>query len=140
MLCDAAVRFGPHPVILDALLLGVREREDACPENGALSALADQSPEVVEYLIDLLENGEFDPRSVASTLATLGPRAAPAVPNLLDLLTDESSDIVVAGVHALGRIGSASAVAIPRLQLLAAQDCPARHEAADALAAITGTS
>ncbi|MBY0232649.1 MAG: HEAT repeat domain-containing protein [Gemmataceae bacterium] len=139
LLCEAAIRSGPHPEIIDGLIIWSRRREDS-PEGRALATLAEQSREVVAGLIARLEGEEFAPHAIAMALAAIGPMAAPAVPVLLPLLREEDDHVVSAAAYALGRIGPAASEAVPRLRQLAAPDCPARHEAAAALDAITGAA
>jgi len=76
----------------------------------------------------------------ARSLGKLGPRAARAVPSLIQTLTTATdSRLIVAAIDALGGIGAKSSPAIPRLRKLAAGLEPKAAQAARrALKAIEG--
>lgn len=99
---------------------------------GALGSLGQRSPEVVvPALIGVLREGTlWDKRHAACALGLIGPKAAPAVPALIETLKDvadaalksawidDTSEEYVAGeaAVALGRIGAASKGAVPQLE------------------------
>jgi len=69
-------------------------------------------------LIDLLDDDSIreSATEVIQLIAQFGDKAAPAVPKLIRGLNDSNSDIRLAAVKALGKIGSAAKGAIPYLE------------------------
>ena len=73
----------------------------------------------------------------ASALARLGPKAAPAVPLLIEALNDQNKLVRTQSIAALGKIGPAAAAAVPVLTpLLRDDDWATRSLATSALLAI----
>lgn len=120
-----------HPELLDA----VRQR---------LAALPADAPFDLDAHLARLRAGErptrpvshdAERRSLVELLASWGPAAAPAVPELTTLLTEDQS--VTAVAKALTAIGPAATAAIPALRAHAA-DGEHRRAAATALWHLTG--
>jgi HEAT repeat protein len=64
-------------------------------------------------------------------LRTAGPRAAGAVPILIELLKDRQIDIYVEAANCLGEIGPAAAQAVPELERLRYDPDPQAGQAAE---------
>jgi hypothetical protein len=114
----------------------------------ALIAAGENSDDYFRILMlawrDSYTPGEQSPvEAVLQGIKVLGPKAAKAVPRLLELLdkgpTDRfARDHRVDALEALARIGPAAKAAVPRLQELAAADSILAAPAAAALAAVEG--
>jgi hypothetical protein len=125
---SAAERDKARPALIQAL-----NRPDPEVQLAAASVLAVTEADtalVVARLIDLLDT-PFQQRDFAGTrtppsaeaaqvLATMGPKAAPAVPALMERIRQPPTNgpervVVVAAVRALGRIGGPAKSAVPLL-------------------------
>jgi HEAT repeat protein len=128
-------RFGPAAKAAVPLLKEALVDEDSMVRVGATSALAAITGDSESYLPLLLlawrDTYDFrEPYPVLphllDELSNLGPKAAPAVPRLLELLHDEESERglqedCISAIRVLERIGPAAKGALPRLRELAVQ-------------------
>jgi HEAT repeat protein len=110
---------------LPALMKAAKVQNDqlALP-FGAIGALAlisaeldDDPAPVVEVLIESLERDRFRRQSVG-LLGHIGPRAAKAVPSLLQLLPSEYDNLHFIVTQAISKIGPAANAAVPTMKKL----------------------
>ena len=118
---------------------------DPAPELrlAAARALAHKGKSAVPLVIDALNSTEVQVRSqAADILADIGPNAARAVPRLISLLKkDTDGHVRAAAAHALGKMRSAGAPAIPALrEALKDTDRDVAARSQEALTAITVTT
>src|SRR5262249_29905417 len=102
-----------------------RARSVQKAEGGAMTA-----PEPLQLHVSRLKDGKPNVRvRAAKALGEIGPAAAPAIPDLAELLRDEDVSVRLAAVTALGEIGPAAKEAVPIL-IEALQDADAEISAA----------
>jgi HEAT repeat protein/lysophospholipase L1-like esterase len=87
-------------------------------------------------LVTVLRDAAGPGRGLAAeALGRVGPEARPAVPDLIEAVSDTRSDVRWRAVWAIGQIGSAAAPAVPVLRAALA-DADVRWRAAEALGGI----
>ena len=129
---EALGRFGEHarPAIPNLCELALQ------PELGGLAirALGAIGPEAMPCLLKLYREDKRMHSSVEAAFMKLGPKAAAAVPDLIAELDSESQYRVARVAMALGCLGEAAKVSVPRLIELVHDDEPdVRVRAGEAL-------
>jgi hypothetical protein len=116
--------------------------DEALTRRGMDPAFVAAAPfieDLVESYRDDLADGRAERRlNAARSLASIGPSAVAAVPQLIATLGDLDDDVRLAAVTALAHIGPGAAEAVPTLEALAADasDPLLAEHAADAVWAI----
>ena len=108
----------------------------------AFRRLSEIGEPAVPAMLDLMQQGSVSVSGDAfNALANLGPRARPAVPQLIEMLGDEDRpQLQERAIWLLGTIGSDAAVAVPPLTvLLGDADTRISHQAAVSLGQIGGS-
>lgn len=107
---------------------------DGALEESAL-ALAAIGPASVAPLIRLLGHRVGSTRGHAAlALGKIGPAAAPAVPELIELIEDPYRFVWISSIESLGQVGPAAEAAIPALiGILASEDLKGRRVACQSL-------
>ncbi|MFI4876821.1 MAG: HEAT repeat domain-containing protein [Blastopirellula sp. JB062] len=102
----------------------------------AIHVFASLGPAAIPHLQVALKNERLR-KPVAAILGEMGAEAAPAVPDLVKLTSDQNPRVANEAIVALGKIGPAAKDATPRLiALLAESQGAAQHDAALALGQI----
>jgi HEAT repeat protein len=108
--------------------------------SGAPAVVASVGRAAVRPLTEMLRSADGAERDAAiDALRHLGPKAAPAVPQLLDLLSERNEEVVSSVLWALSEMGDAARAAVPSvIELVARHDTEAGlgWSAANALAKI----
>lgn len=125
------------PNVIDALIGGLAADEAMLRGACAISLwkIGEKSVAATGPLCKLLEDSRGDKLEkyfAAAALGSIGREAAPAVPQLAALLSDNYPDLRGAAAFALGRIGSAAESAIPELRKAEAVRPPKPDERAAA--------
>ncbi|MFG1998757.1 hypothetical protein ACGFNU_06375 [Spirillospora sp. NPDC048911] len=136
----ALARLG-DPRALPMLRWALERPEPPRDIDAGLDGMGERAAELITPIIrrlrDLSRPDGYDAHrsGLARVLGTLGPLAAPAVPELMDMLRrDPGAD---PAIRALGRIGPEAAPAVPMLRELLANERP-QTKAAQALWEIEG--
>jgi HEAT repeat protein len=102
--------------VCDALLSALNDPDVAFEASRSLAALGRKGANVVYGLTEVAKSGKKSVANYAAfTLAQIGPRAKPALPVLIELITVPSPDSDWEAVKAIGMIGSEAAPAVPAL-------------------------
>jgi HEAT repeat protein len=119
-------------------LIAELKSADSATSGRARLALLGLGDAAVLPLVDMLRTGDARERNLAATtLWGLGPKAAPAVPELSAMLADADPQMRITASMALQSIGPPSAPAMPTLvALLRDGDVSVRQQAARTLGGI----
>jgi HEAT repeat protein len=113
----------------DALKKSLKDPDPEVRRNAALALGNMGDAEVLPLLRKALaEEGLIDRQKAALTLKNLGPKAEPAIPDLIQALQDPDPTLNVNAALALGSIGAAARTAVDALVQVA--DDPARSNEA----------
>lgn len=99
------------PMLLK-ILESAKSTEEVMP---ALQAMSEVGKEGVPRLVEAMQKFPAARYWICRILSDIGPDAAAAVPAVLDVLTDERTDVRREAVLCLGHIGKAAAAAAPPL-------------------------
>jgi len=126
----------PHPEIVLPEMKRVLAGAEPEVLHRAMDALASIGPKAVPRLINALKYEQVDEK-VASILGRMGPEAAPAVPELTELLERDDADARSEALFALAAIGPPAKSAVPEMtEALDDPDMNVRYAAAYALGSV----
>ncbi len=94
---------------------------------------------VASLMAGLLREDPSDQRDAVRALALFGPEAAPAVPELMELLESPSAFVRKEAANALGGIGAAASPALPALAAISDESLVGKY-AANAIEQIRGAT
>jgi HEAT repeat protein len=117
----------PAPEITLPIMEKMLKDADATTAQYALDALASLGPKAVPRLIELLKHKDLRVQ-VVYVLGQIGPGAAPAVNDLVKLISDQDLNLATEAVLAIGKIGPEAKSAVPTLlKALEQENCPNAH-------------
>jgi len=135
---NAAHTLGRIERLMSAAVEHAINDPDAAVRREAVAAIPAHEDRTLEPLIAALDDSHAETQQhAARALGAMGSLAAPAVPELIDLLGHENPTCRSEAALALGRIGSAAIAACPTLTRTLLEDCRSvRSTAAQALCRI----